>query len=128
MGFPTHLVVSHIVGLLLRFETLYKKIPKTKDECGQLGPLQIFRKVGDTSVIRTEILDMAQKNFRFDTSSRADEVLKGSHNRMSVSTKPLSTRFALCDTFLISLLFAAQWQVVVNLDVHICECGGSGTA
>ena len=99
----THLVVSDIVGLLLRFETLYKEIPKSKDERNQLEPLQVFRKVEAGGVTRSEIMELVKTNCRFDTSFQTKDVVADTLNCMSVFSKPVATRVALYYSSLIFL-------------------------
>ena len=99
----THLVAPDIVGLILRFEALYKEIPKSMDECNLLEPLQVFRKVESGGVIRSEIMELVKANFHFDTSFWAKDVIAETLNRMSVFAKPVATRIALYDSSLIFL-------------------------
>ena len=95
MGFLTHQTMSEIVGLILRFESVYKGMPKSKDECNQLEPLQVFRKVEAGSAIRSEMLQLLKENYHFETSFRAKEVVTETLNRMSLFTKPVAARIAL---------------------------------
>ena len=86
-------------------------MPKSKDDCNQLEPLHISRKVRAASVIRSEIMELLRGNFHFDTSFRATEVVTDTLNSMSVFTKHAATRIALCDSSLISCgkTLRARW-------------------
>ena len=101
----TNLAVSDIVGLILRFEAVYKEIPKINDERNQLEPLQVSRKVEASGVIRSEIMDLVKTNFHFDASFRTKDVIAETLNRASLFTKPVATRIALYDSSSISLYF-----------------------
>ena len=101
-GYVTNQFVSDTIALLLRFETLFKGMPKSRDDCNQLEPLQVFRKVQTASAIRSEILSLAGQNYHFETSFRAEEVITPTLNRMTVFTKPVVNWFAMYDRFSIS--------------------------